>query len=113
MWPGPMMPFARESSFNVGDKSNEEARQMLKNKRKGTFLVRYSSKHKKYFINSNNKVLYYTNRNQGSQWSLKQLGFFQNIFCFRSHLLPKLNVKKFKDTLCFSFHQERDFLAQI
>lgn len=103
-----MMPFARESSFNVGDKSNEEARQMLKNKRKGTFLVRYSSKHKKYFINSNNKVLYYNNRNQRIQ-----LGFFPNIFCFRSHLLPKLNVKKFKDTLCFSFHQERDFLAQI
>ena len=51
MWPETMMAFARESSFNVGDKSNEDARQMLKNKRKGTFLVRYSSKHKKYFIN--------------------------------------------------------------
>lgn len=58
MWSGTMMAFARESSFNVGDKSNEDARQMLKNKRKGTFLVRYSSKHKKYFINSNNKVFY-------------------------------------------------------
>ena len=44
------MPFAPESSFNVGDKSNGEAQQMLKNKRRGTFLVRYSSKDEKYFI---------------------------------------------------------------
>ena len=79
------MPFARESSFNVGDKSNEEARQMLKNKRKGTFLVRYSSKHKKYFINSNNKVFYLKKWDSREVMTLSiHMYFVSGVICYQN-----------------------------
>ena len=38
------------SDFYVGEKSNQEAKQFLKDRKRGTFLVRYSINNKKYYL---------------------------------------------------------------
>ena len=43
----------REEDFNLGEKTNEEAKNLLLGKRNGTFLVRKSVQHGHFFINYN------------------------------------------------------------
>ena len=46
----------KESFFIGRSTTNKEALKMLRSKRIGTFLVRFSSKEQKYCINSKNEV---------------------------------------------------------
>ena len=48
------MEIESQESFDVGNKTNDEARIMLKNKRNGTFLARYSTNKGCYFLNCKN-----------------------------------------------------------
>ena len=48
------MEIESQESFDVGNITNEEARIMLKKKRNGTFLVRYSTNKGCYFLNCKN-----------------------------------------------------------
>ena len=46
-------PTMKEEDFFVGEKTNDEAKNLLQGKRNGTFLVRYSANHGHYFLSYN------------------------------------------------------------
>ena len=62
-----------EESFLVGSKTNLEALKLLKTKRQGTFLVRFSSKHQQYCINTKNQV----KRIQMTNYYLMDFNYFK------------------------------------